>query len=336
MSVSIKEVAILAGVSIATVSHVINGTRSVREETRKKVEHAIQVLNYQVNTAGRTLRSGKSRIIGYVVSHLSSNFYMYMGNAINSVLSEAGYSIIYADSKEDPKIEEQNIRSMIQQNVDGLIIVPVNHDCSYLERIIQGRCPCIFLGRKPIGYDSDAVLAKNFEAVYEAIEHLLNLGHTRIGYLAARSNSTALERLEGYRAIMHEKGIPVLDSWIKIGKGNPEIYKEQKYGESYYLTEELMKNEGITALFIADGLSSVGAINYLFTHHYHIPNDVAVITYDDAFWLSMTIPTFTVTDQDTSGLGRMAAEVLLKRINGSDDPFEVYRIPNKLIIRESC
>ncbi len=335
-SVSMKDVASVAGVSTATVSHVLNGTRNVNDETREKVELAIKLLNYRVNSVGRTLRSGSSKIIGYVASNLSINFYMYIGRAITHVLSEAGYNIIYADSQEDPRIEKRNIQNMIQQNVDGLIIVPVNQDCSYLEQMIGDLCPCVFLARNPIGYESDAVLASNFEAVYESINLLIEKGHKNIGYMAAISNTTAIERLNGYKAALSDHNLPILDNIIKFGSGELESYKAQKLGNSYKLTGELMKNKDITALFISDGLSTVGAVNYLFTHHYHIPRDLAVITFDDAFWLSMTNPSFTVTEQDTEGLGRKSAEVLLNRIHNSENPYQVYRIPNKLIIRESC
>ena len=144
-----KDVARLAEVSTATVSHVINGTRNVKPETKEKVLQAIERLNYNVHSAARTLRTGSSRTIGYVVSNLSDYFFLDISVIIiDKILRKNGYHLIYINSNEDQELERENISELLIQNVDGLIIAPVNNDCSYMSTLIGDKCPTVFFDRQ--------------------------------------------------------------------------------------------------------------------------------------------------------------------------------------------
>lgn len=336
MSASMKDVARLANVSTATVSHVINKTRNVSDRTRNKVLKAIKDLNYYVNPVARNLRSGSSKMIGYVVSNLANYFYTNIARSIDAVLSEHGYHLIYINSNEDPDMERDNIESLIMHNVDGLIIAPVGTDCSYMNEVVDNKCPCVFFDRKPIGYERDCIMSTNFEGAFESTELLISRGHRSIAFIGSRLDETMHERLEGYKAALKKHKIPVLDDLIKSGSGRPYSLHELKKGDCYELTRELMAETEVTALFMGNALSAIGVLNYLKEHHYRIPEDVAIVTFDDSFWLSMSEPAITAMDQDLSSIGKNAARILLERIQEVDGPYKEIRIPTKLIMRESC
>ena len=336
MSASIKDVAKLAGVSTATVSHVINNTRNVKEETKNRVYKAISVLNYSINPLARSLRSGTTSMIAYVVSNLANYFYMDIARNIGAVLSREGYNLLYIDSYEDPLKERKNIENMMKQSVDGFIIAPVGYDCSYMNDLIGDKCPAVFIDRKPFGFDKDCIMSTNYQGAYNSVKLLTGKGHTRIGFIASRFDETMHERLDGYKAAIVESGLTVHEEDIQIGDGKPQSFYELKHGNSYELTRRLMEKKKVTAIFVGNNISTIGVFNYLKEKHYGIPGDVALVTFDDAFWISMSSPTLTVMDQNLEQIGHQAAGVLLSRIKGSTEPFKEYRIPTSLIVRESC
>lgn len=331
-----KDVARLANVSTATVSHVINNTRNVSDETRERVKKAIRNLNYNVNPIARNLRSGSSKVIGFVVSDLTNYFYMDIAISIDSILSKNGYHLIYINSGEDPEKERDNIVSLVMQNVDGLIIAPVGHDCSYMEEVIGDRCPCVFFDRKPFGFERDTILSTNYEGALEATEQLILNGHQAIGFIGSRSDDTMKERIDGYKAALRKHGIPVLDELIKTGSGHAQRLRELKSGVMFELTRQLVEDGQVTAIFSANVLSGIAAINYLKQKGYRIPEDVALITFDDTHWLNMIDKGITAMDQGVQEIGKQAAIMLLNRINKGDQPYQEIRIPTTLVVRGSC
>jgi LacI family transcriptional regulator len=336
MGASMKDVARLANVSTATVSHVINKTRNVNAETRDKVNRAIKNLNYNVNPIARNLRSGSSKMIGYVVSNLTNYFYMDIAVSIDKVLSEEGYHLIYINSNEEPEKERENIESLLMQNVDGLIIAPVGHDCSYMEELIGDRCPCVFFDRLPYGFNRDCIMSTNFEGAFNAVELLIEKGHRSIGIIGSRSDDTMNERFQGYKAALRKHQIPVLDELIRTGSNRAERPRELKTGDLYELTRQLVQEEKVTALFAGNILSGIAVINFLKQESYNIPEDVALVVFDDSYWMNMMDPPITVMEQDLQAIGTSSAEILLSRIKKASDPYREVRIPTKLIERKSC
>ena len=336
MGASMKDVARLANVSTATVSHVINKTRNVNAETRDKVNRAIKNLNYNVNPIARNLRSGSSKMIGYVVSNLTNYFYMDIAVSIDKVLSEEGYHLIYINSNEEPEKERENIESLLMQNVDGLIVAPVGHDCSYMEELIGDRCSCVFFDRLPYGFNRDCIMSTNFEGAFNAVELLIEKGHRSIGIIGSRSDDTMNERYQGYKAALRKHQIPVLDELIRTGSNRAERLRELKTGDLYDLTRQLVQEEKVTALFAGNILSGIAVINFLKQENYKIPEDVSLVVFDDSYWMNMVDPPITVMEQDLQAIGTMSAEILLSRINKASDPYREIRIPTKLIERKSC
>ncbi len=336
MSASMKDVAKRADVSISTVSHVINNTRKVNPETKEKVLQAIRDLEYNVNPVARTLRSGSSKMIGVVVSNLSNSFFLDIALSIDKVLKAEGYQLIYINSSEDKEIERENIESLVMQNVDGLIIAPVGQECAYMESVIGSKCPSVFFDRLPDGYESDCIMSTNFEGAFDGTELLIQKGHRQIGFIGSHFDGTMEERISGYKAALEKHGIPVDEQLITTGSGGSQMLNDLRQGDGNRLARYLIEEKKITAMICGNDLSAVGAVSFLLQNNYKFPEDVAVVTFDDAFWLSMTSPAITAVDQDRKAIGTTAARVLLDRINKIDSPFNEYRIPTNLIIRSSC
>jgi LacI family transcriptional regulator, galactose operon repressor len=336
MGASMKDVARLANVSTATVSHVINKTRNVNPETREKVNKAIRDLNYNVNPIARNLRSGSSRIIGYVVSNLANYFYMDIALSIDEVLSEQGYHLIYINSNEDNAKEKDNIQNLIMQNVDGLIVAPTSKDCQQISNIVGNKCPCVFFDRKPDDSKWDTILSTNFQGAFEGTECLIERGYKKIGFIGSRLDVTMEERVEGYKAALSRHGVELDEDLIKYGSGRPRSMNEQKRGDSYSLAATLINEQNIDAVLCGNSLATVGVISYLNDNNYSLPDDVGVLSFDDSFWMTMASPQISAINQNKSAIGQRVAETLLERINGSDKPANDYMIPTNLILRESC
>ena len=336
MGVSMKDVARLAEVSTATVSHVLNNTRNVNPETRDRVLKAVKSLNYNVNPIARTLRSGNSKIIGLIVSDLTNLFYMDIALSIDKVLDPEGYHLIYINSDENPDKERDNIENLLMQNVDGLIIAPIGKDCTYMNDLIGDRCPCVFFDRRPSRFQRDYILSENFNGAYRGTELLLKKGYRKIGFIGSSYTETMNERADGFRQALKDFGIEADESCVRFGSGLPLRLTEQKVGDSYKLTGELINDNRVDALFCGNDLAAVGAVSYLKEHALKIPEEAAVVCFDDMFWLSMSDPPITAVDQDRIEIGKTAARVLLERIRGNDDPYREYRIPTNLVLRSSC
>jgi len=338
MKASIKEVAKLAGVSVATVSHVLNKTKNVLPETEKKVLDAVDKLNYQINPLARNLRRGESKIIGFIVSDLSNYFFIEIARGIERVLRKYGYHTLIVDSKEENKREIANAKDLIYRSVDGLIIAPTSGESSYLNTLIRGDLPVVFVDRRPENYSGDTILSTNAEGAYDAVSYLVSKGHRDIGFIGSRFDSTMKERLDGYRKALTDAGLKINSNYIRFGEGHPLDVAKLRHGNAYLIMEELFNETEITAVFNGNYLSSVGAYMYLREKMIPVPERMAFVTYDDSFWLTAATPSITAVAQDPEKMGEKAAERLVKRLNGLDaqkEPYQTFRIGTRLIIRES-
>ncbi|WP_422479125.1 LacI family DNA-binding transcriptional regulator [Pleomorphochaeta sp. DL1XJH-081] len=341
MKSSIKEVAHLAGVSVATVSYVLNGTKHVRPETEKRVMDAVKKLNYQINPLARNFRKGESKLIGFVVCDLSNYFFQDVALGLEKRLARYGYRPILIDSKEDKNIEMENVRNLLASSVDGLIIAPTTEDCSYLNLLLANHSiPVAFVDRKPTGYDSDLVLSANVDGAYEAVKYLIAKGHRKIAFVGSRLDSTMDERAEGFRKALREAGIPVNANFIRFGDNLSLSPKELRHGAIYRHTLDLVTNHGITALLSGNNLATTGAFSCLMEMKVKIPQELAFITFDDSFWLTMTTPSLSAVAQDPDNIGEIAGRMIYERLmaarNNVQRPNQMVRVQTQLIIRGSC
>ncbi|WP_320128260.1 LacI family DNA-binding transcriptional regulator [uncultured Sphaerochaeta sp.] len=339
MAVSIKEVAKLAGVSVATVSNVLNDTKNVRSETKEKVEIAVKQLNYRINPLARNFRKGQSKVIGFVVSDLSNYFFQNVAIGLEQSLASYGYHVALMDSKESKANEIENVRNLLASSVDGLVLAISGEDCSYLHLILENHdVPVVFVDRKPLGFTSDMVLSTNMEGAYLGVKQLIQKGHEKIGFLTSRNDSTMKERIDGYRQAHSEAGLKVNENYIMTGDNSVSISQSQLlHGISYTQTRELIEGGEVTALFAGNNLSSIGVYNYLREANIRVPEEIAFMTFDDSFWLSMTTPSISAVKQDPDTIGSVAGQLVYERISDktNSQPDKIVRIPTRLVLRHS-
>ena len=334
MAARIKDVAQHAGVSTATVSHVINKTRYVSQEVEKKVKQAMEELNYTPNLVARSLRNKKSSIIGLIVpiknNDNSNHFFMSIANGIESVLKSSGYHLLLSNSQENYKEEIRCIKMFNTQNIDGLIIAPADGKPYCKEEGIFGDYPIVFLDRKPKSETKigDFIASDNFEGAYNGVKALLEKGYTRIGFISGGLGLTSVdERLEGYKRALEDHGILLDDSLVCNAEGNPD--------NGYECSRKLIAEQAVDALFVANNNFGKGSITYIRNSGIAVPDQLGLIVYDDYEWTEVMDPPLSVIKQQTLQMGRRAAEIMMSRIQNPDKPYEEYLLPAELIVRKS-
>lgn len=333
MGISIKDVAEKANVSTATVSHVINKTRYVAEETKHKVLAAMKELNYRPNPVARSLRSRKSKIIGLMIPAMSDDtsnfFFMSIAHGIGSVLKNHGYQLIVSNSNEDSELEREQIKMFNDQFIDGLIMASTSQTHEFLAQELQGDYPVVFIDRKPRGYqEADSVLSDGKRGTYEAIMLLIEKGHRKIGYMTGPLGiTTSDERFEGYKQALSESGIGFNKALVKEAVANFE--------NGYSALKELMEQTRVSALLVANNVMTMGAVKYLQDHKIKIPCEVAVIGFDDYEWAKITTPPLTMIKQPSFEIGVKAAEAIVRRIEEPNAEYSELRLPTVLVERES-
>ncbi|GAE28787.1 LacI family DNA-binding transcriptional regulator [Alkalihalobacillus hemicellulosilyticus] len=330
---SIKDVAKVAKVSTATVSHVINGTRYVANETKDKVFLAMKELDYKPNLVAKSLRSRKSMIIGLIVpmqyTDTSNFFFMSIANGIETIVKQQGYNLILGNSHENIQTEIEQIKLFNSQLIDGLIIAPTADNMEpYLEHF-NGEYPVVFIDRKPVGYNGDLVIADSYNSTLEAITLLMKKGHKKIGFITGKLGiSTSDERLTAYKKAYEQNDLPIDTLCIKEG--------ESCFDSGYKFAEELVENQKITAIFVANNVMTMGALRYLNENHLKVPDDVAIIGFDDYDWMKITSPPISVIKQPSFEMGEEAVRILLERIeNGKEYEGEQVLLPSEFISRKS-
>jgi LacI family transcriptional regulator len=337
---TMKDVAEAAGVSVATVSHVLNNTRFVSTEVTSRVESAIQELRFKANPIARNLRSGKSRLVGFVVSNMENPFYVDVAKGIEKTLDKYGYRLLLVDSAERNESERKSIESLYLRGIDGIIIAPTITDCAYLAELLPDNYPLVFVDRRPINYTAaDAVLLENRGAAEKAARYLLEKGCTKIGFVSFHyggtgSDETIMERVGGFKRAFEGAGLVPDENLIRVV---PNVYldrHELMHAETYELTKQLLALN-VQAIICGNDLSAIGVFYCLREAGVRIPEDVRLITFDDALWLSMTSPQITVIAQPSEALGDFAARQLLKRIRGRREAYKIMRLDAEIIFRGS-
>lgn len=329
--VTIRDVAKKAGVSVATVSHVINGTRKVAPETEARVRRAMEELGYQPNAIAQSLRKRTTYAIGILVSDITNPFFATVVRGAEDAALEAGYSVIVCNSDEDPRKEDMYIRALWRRRIDGMLIAPTRDGTSpAIQELAQRKLPFVFVDRKAKGIEADAVLSDNVGGAYLATKHLIERGHKRIGIvLGIPGATTTEERFAGYRQALNEEGILCSDELVAWGDYRVE-------GGRAAAAQLLSLADPPTAIFSTNNQMTLGVLRELFLRHISVPDKVAVVSFDDSEWAGMVVPPLTVVAQDPYEIGYRAFELLLARLNsrGERKPQEV-RVPIELRVRGS-
>lgn len=336
--VNMKEVARMAGVSISTVSHVINNTRFVSEEVKERVNKAMEETGYVPNIVAHSLRTKKTNTIGLVVpinnDENSNIFIMQISLGIDSVMRKRGYFTLMTNTWDNINREIQEIHHMMTRQIDGLIIIPSvgNHD--FIPEIIKDK-EYVFVDRIPQGIkDPDVVLGDSFNSSYEAVSKMIQRGYKKIGILCSKIGkfSNSDERLNAFKKAHLDNNLILNEEYI--------CECDETIESACKKTSWLIGNTDITALFITTNLMGMGAVKYLNEAKIKIPNDISLTVFDDYAWTSINNPSITTIHQNAFEMGRQSAKLLLKKLGLNEEekakwtPKEI-RLPAELIIRDS-
>jgi LacI family transcriptional regulator len=324
---TMRDVAVRAGVSLKTVSRVINGEAGVAAATAAKVGEAIAELGFRRNDLARSLRQGRtSSTLGLVIEDVANPFYSAIAQAVEAEARERGYMVITGSCEEDPERERELIGALLRRRVDALLLVPASREHSYLGRELVDGTPVVFLDRPPEGLEADCVLLDNFGGARAATEHLLAQGHERIALVAGPSDHyTAGARLAGYRAALAAAGLPDDDELVRVGSQDA-AQAEAAVGDLLALPA----GRRPTALFTGDNRHTVGALRAL-----RAAPRIALVGFDD-FELAelLAVPT-TVVRHDSHLMGRHAATLAFERLDGAERPPRTVVVPTELVARGS-
>ncbi len=330
---TMNDVAAHAGVSLKTVSRVVNGDAAVIEDTRAKVQRSIAELGFRRNDSARQLRTGRTSGIGLILEDVADPFYSTLTRAVEQVAAAHGCLLFTGSCDDDPGQEQKLALALCARRVDGLLIVPAAADHTYLAPELEAGLPAVFLDRPPINLSADVVLTDNVGGARSGIAHLIGSGHRRIGYLGdTPSIFTAAQRLEGYRSAMAEHGLPVDERWILMGRPD----EAQLRGD---LERLLTGPDRVTALFTGNNRLTVAVLRELARTGAPLtraPSDrPALVGFDDFELADLVVPGITVVAQDPAGLGRVAAELLFDRLAGLTAPPRRLTLPTSIIARGS-
>ena len=324
------DVARIAGVSASTVSHVLNGTRKVDAATRSRVEAAIQDTGYRRNVVARSLAAGRTHTVGLSISALTNPYFGSLVHAVERALSDAGYVLVVGDSHDDVTSEKRVTDSLLDRKVDGMIVAPAaGSEHTTLPEIIGAGTPLVLIDRG-VDLGCDQVGPENFISARSLTEHLLDLGHRRIGVVRGLAGiSSTTERFDGYAAALADRGIGVDPTLILDGESSTEAAMREVHS--------LMSREDRpTALVSLNNAMTIGALKALNGLGLAIPGDVAFVCYDDFEWSDLFEPRLTAAAQDVGTIGTTAVDLLLRRIDGRADAPQRIRVPTAFHHRNSC
>ncbi len=353
------DVAQRAGVSVATVSHVLNNTRAVRPETRRLVEDAIDALGYTHNTLARSLVTARTRSIGLAVPAAGNPYFTEIVQGVEAGALEHGYSLLIADPHDDPEHERKAVRLLHERRVDGVVVAASAHPAKLLRYLARHGVPAVFLDRlvrptgspdtpgtydTPVTYDTpgphgtpdgdpfpfDQVATENAAPTARLVTHLAGLGHERIALVAGLPGlSTTEERISGYRLGLSTAGLPFSDALLVHGDSDAETARRA--------TLELFDGPAPpTALVTGNNAMTIGALRALGELGLSVPDDVALCCFDDFAWADLFRPRLTAIAQPGKEIGAHAVRLLLDRLDSPGRPARTVRLPCAFVHRGSC
>jgi LacI family transcriptional regulator len=326
---NIREVAEKAGVSVTTVSHVVNQTRFVAPDTEMRVRQAMQDLNYHPNTLARSLRRGETKTIGLILPDSANPFFAESARLLEEAAFNQSYSLILCNSNGDLVKELRYTDVLFNKQVDGIIFMAAGDDTQSLEELINRKFPVVIVDRILDHLEVDAVITDNYQSGFLATRYLIENGHRRIGIIRGPSNVTpSAQRVTGYRQALTEAGISV-DPEL-------EVTGDFHFGSGYKAAQQLLKTQPLSAIFACNDLMAIGALSAIREAGLLVPEDISLIGHDDIEMASYTQPALTTVAQPIGELAGTAIQYLLERIKQPDIPPRRTILPNQLVVRQSA
>jgi LacI family transcriptional regulator len=326
---TIRKVADLAGVSTATVSHVINDTRAVSAPLTARVLNAMEQLDYQPDIIARSLRRRETLTLGLIVPSIEIPFFARVAAGIEAAANEVGYSVILCNTDWSLSREVHYLNNLLARRVDGLLCISLAMSAEHIAPVLRRRTPVVVFERTMPGVEVDAVEIDNVQGAFDATAHLLDLGHRRIGCITglARSNLNE-ERILGYRRALAERDIPFDPALLHTGDYTVAAGVRESL-------ELLRLPEPPTAIFAFNDLMAMGAMRAVQERGLRIPADVAVIGFDGLAITEHCSPPLSTVEQPVAEMSVAAIAMLLDRIKGGASPARVQTFVAKLVTRTS-
>ncbi|MDK2799453.1 MAG: LacI family transcriptional regulator [Clostridiales bacterium] len=327
--VTIKDVARRAGVSIATVSRVINKTSNVSPEIKKKIEEAIVELNYRPNLMARALKNDITHTIGIIISDISNPFFMNIIREVENQVKEFGYTLIMVSTDEDPEKERQYIKVMYDKRVDGIIISSTGKNEDYLCKVKDSGIPIIFIDRRPDDYKFDTVYVDKAKAAYNITNYLLSKGHRKIALISGpRDIITNYDRFLGYTKAFYNNNLPINNEFLYFGEYTSE------YGAQ--VLEQIFKlKDKPTAIISASEKITNGILLQANRLNICIPDDISLVSFGDIEMGELIKPRLTYVDNLNNEVGKIAGKMILERLKDYQKNVEERILNTNLVIRES-
>ncbi|MFE1446124.1 LacI family DNA-binding transcriptional regulator [Streptomyces olivaceoviridis] len=348
---TVADVAREAGVSVATAGRALGNYGRVRDDLREQVQAAAERLGYSPNAVARSMRSGGTRSIGFVGADISNPYFATAMRGICDVAREQGYEPILANSDDRLEVERAAVSVLLDKQVEGIVVAPTSvTDVAHLERAMELGVPIVLLDRHIGALAADSVVIDNEAAAYEAVAHLLGLGHRRVGLLAcvdpaegpelaARTGTgrltvrgaarPSIDRIRGYLAAVDDHRATSSAELIQYTPLS-DAAQAQRRAEAL-----LTQPQPPTAVFATDNVTTQGLFMAARRRGLAIPADVSLVGFDDLDWTTLVDPPLTVVAQSPLDMGRAAAVRLFERIKGDDRPAERIVLPTELVVRSS-
>lgn len=327
MAATMRDVAAHAGVSLVTVSRVINGHDPVRPATRARVQKAIAELQYVPDQLAGSLRSRQTNTVGLLLPTIANAFWTTIARGVEDEGEAQGYSVFFCNTDDDAGKEARYLDTLLGQRVGGIVVVPTAEGATVLRRLQQRRMPMVQVHRKLDDLAADSVRADSRSGAAALTAHLLTLGYRRIAFLGAMTTiSPARDCLGGYREAMEGAGIPIDPALIKLGHTRPET--------GFALTVELLTMARPEAICIGNSRLALGALHALREAGVRVPADMQVATFYDIAALDDYTPALITATQPAYEIGRLGARRLFERIAGLDAPPMDILLPNRIAVRQ--
>lgn len=326
-----RDVARLAGVSITTVSHVVNGTRTVAAETKARVLRAIAATGYTGNALARSLVTGGSGTLGVAISVVANPFFAELIMAIEGEAADSGFTLLLADTHDEAAAEQKVIRALRSRRVDGLLLAPsATAAGTVLPELRQLKVPVVLVDRLAHGDHFDGVGPENVQATATMVRHLAEHGHRRIGLVSGAAGlTTSVERARGYRLGLSRAGLPWVAELVVPGESTTSSARRA-------LRRLMALDEPPTAVISANNSMTLGVLQEARESGLRIGTDLALMGYDEVAWAELVDPPVTTMSQPIARIGRTAVRMLLDRIAKPDRAAQTVRLSPRLLLRQSC
>ena len=332
MGATLKDVAALAKVHPSTVSRVLRKVENLKisEDTKVRIFKAIKELNYHPDQTARSLRLKKSFTIGLIIPNIASPYFIGIARSLDAECTKKGYTLIISDTNENQEKEIKAVYDLYSRGVDGLVIAPVQDSDEHIQDLIQKKFPFVLIDRYFDKYDTNAVICNDEDSAYNAIQHLIGLGHKRISFISGRPNLYPIvKRLEGYTRALNDNNLEVHEELIC--SNSPSL------DDTYQSVIKLMDLPNPpTALLITGSIITLGVLKAIFERDKSIPKDFSIIAYTNTVLASYFKSPVSTVSHKVEDIGIKVFEILFEHMSSSDEiPFSKVIIETDFINRDS-